>query len=116
MQIAWITDIYRHGGFRYGFITSYCLYVTFFFPYVISGPIAYHKEVDSVTESEKSGIFNAANYAADFSSLPSVCLKKTAIADTLAAIIANGDLPRHHLEFFTDAWLTSFSFTMQLYF
>ena len=49
MQIAWLTDIYRTGGFRYDFV-SYCLYVTFF-PSVISGPIAYHKEIIPQFES-----------------------------------------------------------------
>src|SRR5450830_664530 len=59
MQIAWLTDIYRSGGFRYDFL-SYCLYVTFF-PYVISGPIANHREIIPQLQLEKNRHFNLNN-------------------------------------------------------
>jgi alginate O-acetyltransferase complex protein AlgI len=74
MQIAWLMDIYRHGGYRYDFL-SYCLYVTFF-PYVVSGPIAYHKEVIPQIQSEAAGHFNIANVAEGFSSFLSAYSKK----------------------------------------
>jgi len=113
MQIAWITDIYHYGEFRYDFI-SYCLYVTFF-PYVISGPIAYHKEIIPQLESEKTGIFNTANLCRGIFIFAIGLFKKTAIADTLA-IIANGGFNAASALSFTEAWLTSLSFTMQIYF
>ena len=113
MQIAWLTDIYRHGGFRYDFI-SYCLYVTFF-PYVVSGPIAYHKEIIPQLESDKAGKFNIANVCGGLFIFAIGLFKKAAIADTLA-IIANGGFDASAALTFTEAWITSLSFTMQLYF
>jgi len=113
MQIAWLVDIYRNGGFRYSLI-DYCLYVTFF-PYVISGPIAYHKEIIPQFESENAGIFNTATLCRGIFIFTLGLFKKTAIADTLA-IIANGGFDAHSALSFTEAWLTSLSFTMQLYF
>ena len=113
MQIAWITDIYRHGGFRYDFV-SYCLYVTFF-PYVISGPIVYHKEIIPQLESKEAQKFNIDNLCRGVFIFSIGLFKKTAIADTLA-IIANGGFDASSALGFTEAWLTSLSFTMQLYF
>ncbi len=113
MQIAWITDIYRHGGFRYDFV-SYCLYVTFF-PYVISGPIVYHKEIIPQLESKEAQKFNIDNLCRGVFIFSIGLFKKTAIADTLA-IIANGGFNASSALGFTEAWLTSLSFTMQLYF
>ncbi len=113
MQIAWLTDIYRQGGFRYNFL-NYCLYVTFF-PYVISGPIAYHKEIIPQFESENTGRINTANLCRGLFIFAVGLFKKTVIADTLATI-ANGGFDAASLLSFTEAWLTSLSYTMQLYF
>ncbi|HDQ04105.1 MAG TPA: MBOAT family protein [Deltaproteobacteria bacterium] len=113
MQIAWLTDIYRHGGYRYDFI-SYCLYVTFF-PYVISGPIAYHKEIIPQFAQEKTGRFNADNVCRGIFIFAIGLFKKTVIADTLA-IVANSGYDVASTLTFMEAWLTSLSFTMQIYF
>lgn len=113
MQIAWLADIYRLGGFRYDFL-SYCFYVTFF-PYVISGPIAYHSEVIPQLQSEKARHFNLANLCRGLFIFSIGLCKKTVIADTLA-LIANGGFSAHGALTFTEAWLTSLSYTMQLYF
>jgi len=113
MQIAWLTDIYRHGGYRYDFL-SYCLYVTFF-PYVISGPIAYHSEVIPQIQSEKARRFNMANLCRGLFIFSIGLFKKAAIADTLA-LIADGGFAVSGALTFTEAWLTSLSYTMQLYF
>ncbi|MHB8138256.1 MAG: MBOAT family O-acyltransferase [Smithellaceae bacterium] len=113
MQIAWLTDIYRHGGFRYNFI-SYCLYVTFF-PYVISGPIAYHREVIPQLESETTRRFSTMNLCRGLFIFSIGLFKKCAIADTLA-LIADGGFAASGALTFTEAWLTSLSYTMQLYF
>jgi D-alanyl-lipoteichoic acid acyltransferase DltB (MBOAT superfamily) len=113
MQIAWLTDIYRHGGYRYDFL-SYCLYVTFF-PYVVSGPIAYHKEVIPQMQSEETNRFNIANICRGLFIFSIGLFKKTAIADTLA-IVVNGGYDVATTLTFTEAWLTTLSFTMQIYF
>jgi D-alanyl-lipoteichoic acid acyltransferase DltB (MBOAT superfamily) len=113
MQIAWLTDVYRQGGYRYDFV-SYCLYVTFF-PYVISGPIVYHKEIIPQLESKQAQKFNIDNLCRGIFIFSIGLFKKTAIADTLA-IIANGGFNASSALSFTEAWLTSLSFTMQLYF
>ena len=113
MQIAWLTDIYRRGGYRYDFF-NYCLYVTFF-PYVISGPIAYHSEIIPQFKSEKVGIFNLSNVCRGLFIFSMGLFKKAAIADTLAVIADGGFAATGNLTF-TEAWLTSLSYTMQLYF
>jgi alginate O-acetyltransferase complex protein AlgI len=113
MQIAWLTDIYRSGEFRYDFL-SYCLYVTFF-PYVISGPIAYHSEVIPQLQAEENCRFNKANLCRGLFIFSIGLFKKTAIADTLA-LVANGGFGATGALTFTEAWLTSLSYTMQLYF
>lgn len=113
MQIAWLTDIYRHGGYRYDFL-SYCLYVTFF-PYVVSGPIAYHREIIPQMQSEETGHFNLANLCRGLFIFSIGLFKKTAIADTLA-LVADGGFSASAALTFTEAWLTSLSYTMQLYF
>ena len=113
MQIAWLIDIYRSGGQRYDFI-SYCLYVAFF-PYIISGPISYHREIIPQLESEKAGKLNSANLCQGLFMFAIGLFKKTVFADTLA-VIANGGFDSHAALSFTEAWLTSLSYTMQLYF
>jgi alginate O-acetyltransferase complex protein AlgI len=113
MQIAWLTDIYRSGGQRYPFI-SYCLYAVFF-PYVISGPISYHREIIPQLDSEKKGHLNRLNICRGLFIFAIGLFKKTVFADTLA-IIANGGFDSHAALTFTEAWITSLSYTMQLYF
>ena len=113
MQIAWLMDIYRHGGYRYDFL-SYCLYVTFF-PYVVSGPIAYHKEVIPQIQSEAAGYFNIANVSRGLFIFSIGLFKKAAIADALA-IVTNGGFDVATTLTFTEAWITALSFTMQIYF
>lgn len=113
MQIAWLTDIYRHGGYRYNFLT-YGLYVTFF-PYVISGPIAYHREIIPQLEAQDKKRINWANIRRGLFIFSIGLFKKAAIADTLA-VIADGGFAAAGAPTFTEAWLTSLSYTMQLYF
>jgi len=113
MQMIWLTDIYRHGKYRYGFF-QYCLYVTFF-PYVVSGPIAYHSEVIPQISSESAGRFNIDNVCRGLFLFSIGLFKKTAIADTLAMVVNYGYDMSSTLTF-TEAWLTSMSFGMQIYF
>jgi D-alanyl-lipoteichoic acid acyltransferase DltB (MBOAT superfamily) len=113
MQIAWLTDIYRHGGYRYDFPT-YCLYVIFF-PYVISGPIAYHHEIIPQLQSVETRRPDPANICRGLFIFSIGLFKKTALADTLA-LVADGGFNTSAALTFTEAWLTSLSYTMQLYF
>ncbi|MRR15571.1 MAG: MBOAT family protein [Deltaproteobacteria bacterium] len=113
MQIAWLTDIYRRGGLRYDFL-SYSLYVTFF-PYVISGPIAYHHEVIPQMQSESVRRFSGKNLCRGVFIFSIGLFKKCAVADTLA-LIADGGFAAGNALSFTEAWLTSLSYTMQIYF
>lgn len=113
MQIAWLTDTYRRGGFGYDFL-GYCQYVAFF-PYVISGPIAYHGEVIPQLQSRDAWRLNTANLCRGVFIFSIGLFKKSAIADTLA-MIANGGFDAAGTLTFTEAWLTSLSYTMQLYF
>lgn len=113
MQIAWLTDIYRTGKYRYDFI-SYCLYATFF-PYIVSGPIAYHHEIIPQFQEEEKLCFNVSNLCKGLFIFSIGLAKKTVLADTLA-VIANGGFSTANQLTFVEAWLTSLSYIMQLYF
>lgn len=106
----------RKKDFFYTFndFISYCCYVTFF-PYVISGPIAYHHEVIPQLQSDKVLRLNPDNLCRGLFIFSIGLIKKTMIADTLA-IIANGGFEASASLTFIEAWLTSLSYTMQLYF
>ena len=64
---------------------------------------------------EQAGKFSIANLCQGLFIFAIGLFKKTAIADTLA-IVANGGFDAHAALTFTEAWLTSLSYTMQLYF
>jgi hypothetical protein len=88
--------------------------MSLFFPYVVSGPIAYHSEIIPQFQTATAGKFNLAHVSAGLFMFAIGLFKKTAIADTLA-VISDGGHAASVLTF-TEAWLTSLSYTMQLYF
>jgi alginate O-acetyltransferase complex protein AlgI len=112
-QIAYVVDAYRGETKEYDFV-NYALFVTFF-PQLIAGPIVHHKEVmDQFNEKKNKGI-NSRNIAVGiFIFLIGLC-KKVAIADTFA-IYANDGFTNYATLTVLEAWVTSLSYTFQLYF
>ncbi|MDR1615438.1 MAG: MBOAT family protein, partial [Syntrophomonadaceae bacterium] len=112
-QIAYLVDSYREQAREYSFI-NYGLFVTFF-PHLLAGPIIQHKEImPQFSDPQKRKL--------DFASLaPGLFLffiglgKKVYIADTFA-IWANQGFDQALILSCPEAWITSLSYTLQLYF
>ncbi len=112
-QIAFLVDVYRGTAREYNLL-HYCLFVTYF-PHLIAGPILHHSEMMPQFASP-------AAQRPDWQSIHNgICLialgllKKVALADSLAVIANEGfnnasTLPLHQ------AWMTSLSYSLQLYF
>jgi alginate O-acetyltransferase complex protein AlgI len=93
---------------------SYCLFVTFF-PQLIAGPILRHNELIPQFKSLKNFVFSHQNIALGLLLFTIGLAKKVLIADRLSPMVAlvfdhAGDVG------FTEAWIGSLSYTLQLYF
>jgi D-alanyl-lipoteichoic acid acyltransferase DltB (MBOAT superfamily) len=110
-QIACIIHIYNENHDSFSF-TNYLLFVVFF-PYLLSGPIAYYKEIIPQFQNSKNKL-NDANMAAGLYLFSIGLFKKVVVGDNLAEWANNG-FDASTLTF-VEAWLTSISYTLQLYF
>lgn len=112
-QIAYLVDAYRKETKDYSFF-DYSLFVTFF-PQLIAGPIVYHAELIPQLEGLRGKLFNYKNIAIGFFIFILGLFKKVAIADTFAAWANTGFENSTSLSV-VEGWITSLSYTMQLYF
>jgi len=112
-QIAYLVDSYKKETTEYDFL-NYAIFVTFF-PQLIAGPIVHHKEMMPQFAKLKNKVLNYKNLSLGiFIFLIGLC-KKVVIADTFAAYANAGFDVLQSLNFF-EAWVTSLSYTIQLYF
>ena len=113
-QIAYLVDSYSGGSTKeYNFL-NYCLFVTFF-PQLIAGPIVHHKEVMPQFGNLKSKVPNYKNIALGIFVFSLGLFKKVLIADTFAVWASNG-FDKAEILSLIEAWVTSLSYTFQLYF
>jgi D-alanyl-lipoteichoic acid acyltransferase DltB (MBOAT superfamily) len=120
-QIAFLVDVYRNCGPIRLNITNYALFVTYF-PHVIAGPIIHWREMmpqfDTISHKHRAQWFKA-EYTEQIIrglSLFGIGLaKKILIADSLSSYVAKGYSHAINLSQ-NDAWLTSLSYTFQLYY
>jgi alginate O-acetyltransferase complex protein AlgI len=112
-KIAYLVDSYRGETVGYNFL-NYALFVTFF-PQLIAGPIVHHKEIVPQFANRLNWTANTQNIAAGLAILALGLFKKVIIADNLALWATPGFDTATSLSF-TEAWLTSLSYTFQLYF
>ena len=112
-QIAYLVDCYREGTKEYDLL-NYILFVTFF-PHLIAGPILHHKEM-------MPQFYDSKNHKIKYSNLLAGCLifsmdivNKVVIADSFSHW-ANYGFDQAHVLGLYDAWITSLSYTFQLYF
>lgn len=112
-QIAYLVDNYRGDSKEYSF-ENYTLFVSFF-PQLIAGPIVHHKEMMPQFENKKNKTIKITNIIAGLFIFSIGLFKKTVIADTLSMIATQGFDKTLNLTFI-EAWLTSLSYTFQLYF
>ncbi|ANE46851.1 acetyltransferase [Paenibacillus swuensis] len=112
-QIAYLVDAFRNQVKEYNFV-NYVLFVTFF-PHLIAGPILHHKEMMPQFADKENKRFNYTNVAAGVFIFVLGLFKKVVIADSFAPIATQGFNGAASLGFI-ESWVTSLSYTLQLYF
>ena len=112
-QLSFVVDSYYRKNLRYDFL-SYSLFVTFF-PQLIAGPIVLPTEMLPQFESEENKKINWANMNRGLYIFSIGLAKKVIIADSIASF-ANAGFDMMESLNFVEAWLTSVSYTLQLYF
>lgn len=112
-QIAYLVDSYREETKEYDLL-NYAVFVCFF-PQLIAGPIVHHKEIMPQFENMKNKVKNYRNILLGLFIFSIGLFKKVIIADTFAVWATNGFDFSEKLNFI-EAWVTSISYTFQLYF
>lgn len=112
-QIAFLIDSYG-GLVKEKSFSDYILFVVFF-PQLIAGPIVHHKEMMPQFATVKNKIINYNNIATGLFIFSIGLFKKVVIADTFAQWATSGFSAAHQLNML-EAWVTSLSYTFQLYF
>lgn len=112
-QLSFVIDMYKRYNIIYDFL-DYCLFVTFF-PQLIAGPIVLPTEMLPQFETEENKRVNWENMNRGLYIFSIGLAKKVIIADTIANFANVGFDMMDKLNF-VEAWLTSISYTLQLYF
>ena len=112
-QVAYLVDSYRGETKEYDFL-NYTLFVTFF-PQLIAGPIVHHKEMMPQFAKAKNRIINKYNIALGLFIFSMGLFKKVVIADSFASTATQGFDNAEVLNLI-EGWITSLSYTFQLYF
>ncbi|HIP44420.1 MAG TPA: MBOAT family protein [Sulfurospirillum arcachonense] len=112
-QVAYLVDSYRGETKEYDFL-NYTLFVTFF-PQLIAGPIVHHKEMMPQFAKAKNRIINRYNIAIGLFIFSIGLFKKVVIADSFS-IIATQGFDNAEVLNLIEGWITSLSYTFQLYF
>ena len=113
-QIAFLVDSYE-GLVKERDFLDYMVFVTFF-PQLIAGPIVHHKEMMPQFGNIKNKVKNYKNIAMGIFIFSIGLFKKAVIADRFAVWATAGfDTPTVTLNML-EGWVTSLSYTFQLYF
>ncbi|MGL5904582.1 MAG: MBOAT family O-acyltransferase, partial [Cetobacterium sp.] len=112
-QLSFLIDSYKGKSQKYDFL-SYCLFVTFF-PQLIAGPIVLPEEMLPQFENHNNKKINYENMNRGLYLFSIGLAKKVLIADSIAPF-ADAGFDKMTSLTFIEAWLTSISYTMQLYF
>jgi len=112
-QISYLVDSYRGETEEYDFL-NYALFVTFF-PQLIAGPIVHHKEIMPQFENDINRKINFKNISLGIFIFSMGLFKKIVIADTFAKGATTGFDVASTLNLI-EAWVTSLSYTFQIYF
>ena len=111
--IAYLVDCYD-GNIKKNTITEFSLFIIFF-PQLIAGPIVNYNYMLPQFKNLKNRFINKQNIFLGLIIIFIGFFKKVVIADNLALIVDDGFLNHNDIDFFL-AWLTSLSFTFQIYF
>lgn len=113
IQIAFLVDTYR-GEIKENNFLNYIMTISFF-PHLLSGPIIRYKNEALQFQGKESGKVNYKNIAGGLFVFSIGLFKKVLIADNLSLVADAGFNVSNHLPFI-NAWITSISYTLQLYF
>ena len=112
-QVAYLSDCRSDHDSKYNLL-DYFLFVSFF-PQLIAGPIVHHKEMIPQFAMSNSNSMIPNNIEKGLFIFAIGLFKKVVIADTFAIWATAGFSFTTQLSFL-DAWLTSLSYTFQLYY
>jgi D-alanyl-lipoteichoic acid acyltransferase DltB (MBOAT superfamily) len=112
-QIAFLVDSFK-GYVKKNNFLNYLVFVTFF-PQLIAGPIVHHKEMMPQFSELKGKNINYQNIYLGIFIFSIGLFKKVVIADTFSIWASNGFDVLDNLSLI-EAWVTSLSYTFQLYF
>lgn len=112
-QIAFLVDCYE-GLVQEKKLLNYALFVTFF-PHLLAGPILHHKEMMLQFDQVRNKVLNYKNISAGLYLFFIGLFKKVVIADEFVKWVKAGFDSSTSLNM-VEAWATSLSYTMQLYF
>lgn len=112
-QISYLIDCKNNNADGYS-ISEYALFASFF-PYVTSGPIAFHSEIIPQLRKEKNFKPSACNIARGLTAFAFGLFKKVVVADTLGAAVNAGWSNISSLNA-SSALVVILSYTLQLYF
>jgi alginate O-acetyltransferase complex protein AlgI len=113
-QIAYLVDSSKGLTKEYDFL-SYCLFVCFF-PQLIAGPIVHHGEMMPQFLRKRSRILHWDNVFRGIVLIAIGLIKKVMIADSLGPNVAAGFEASGGVLSFAEAWCSTLSFTLQIYF
>ncbi|ERT67069.1 alginate O-acetyltransferase AlgI domain protein [Cetobacterium somerae ATCC BAA-474] len=113
-QLSFIIDNYKRRNLKKYDFLSYCLFVTFF-PQLIAGPIVSPEEMIPQFENKKNKAINYENMSKGLYLFSIGLAKKVLLADSVSPFVDAGFDKMTSLTFI-EAWLTSISYTIQLYF
>lgn len=112
-KIAYLVDSYKNETRGYDFL-NYVLFVTFF-PQLIAGPIVHHKQIIPQFANRWNLMARWKNISLGLAVFGFGLFKKVIIADSFALWATPGFDDALALSF-SQAWVTSLSYTFQLYF
>jgi len=112
-QIAFLVDAYKEKVKEYDLL-NYMLFVTYF-PHLLAGPILHHAEMMPQFISRWNWSVRWRNVAVGLFLFSIGLFKKVVIADKFALLANSGFDVATTLNLF-EAWATSLSYTLQLYF
>ena len=112
-QISYLVDSYRKETQEYDFL-NYALFVTFF-PQLIAGPIVHHKEMMPQFANRDNTKINYNHIVIGLFIFSMGLFKKVVIADHFA-IAATQGFDNAQVLNLVEGWITSLSYTFQLYF
>ena len=112
-QIAFLVDSFKGYVVKHTFL-NYIVFVTFF-PQLIAGPIVHHKEMMPQFTKKRNKFINYKNIYLGVFIFSIGLFKKIVIADTFSIWASNGFDVLEQLSLI-EAWITSLSYTFQLYF